>query len=465
MDGRTIGNPTTDGNHPAATIGGSMNHDIMTGLNPVKEALDAGAKREEHDRLHEQWRQVGNMISHAGDGWHEIAAPFISCARMALGDDGAVIRTGLVSAEAGILLQTMIPSACTWMAETGGTPDFGIIMHGDTDHGTASLWTRIGRDAIIAGLPDGDDTPAQPTDGEGKSTDSIGRALQAGHAWAARTAARTMLMLPILERIIPTDADMLLEDTIWRSTSWYEHVIHMLTALAEGMSRSTDLAHVRLHTALLTGGGWDPAFEQGVEDRITPQTAAAYDTGRDLTLWVADIIEGLHSHDSPLWPAEAGDAQDLTGKACRIVTEWNRFDPGARLTYLQYPGTLILNALGEAPVPAFEGEAHMLNTLIRMIRITPDHTLKTLENGLTQGDAGLLRLMFDQPDAPLADTVAGMVAACGREADTETFPKVPRTVTIRIHTEQDITASTTGHDGGHAPGIGNDDGRAGSRRP
>lgn len=392
-----------------------MNHPIIIALDPVWEAINETTDGAEHDRLREQWRQTENMIIRSGDSWLETAAPFISCARMALGDSGAVIRTGMVSAEAGVLLQTMIPSACSWIADMDGNPDFGTIMHGDPDHGTASIWTRIGRDAIIAGHPDGDDTPAQPADGEGKSTDSIARALRRGSVWAAPMAARIMLMLPALEGIIPADADMLLEDTIWRSTSWYEHILHMLTALAEGMSRSPGLSHVRLHTALTTGGGWDPAFEQGVEDRTTPETAAAYDTGRDSTLWVADIICGLHADTTPQWPGTAAEGRDFTDKARRIVREWNRFDPAARLTYLQYPGELILNALGEMPVPAFEGEAHMLNTLIRMIRLTPDHALKTLDADLSHGDAGLLRGMLDQPDTTLALAVSGMAAAAAAQ--------------------------------------------------
>lgn len=397
-----------------------MNHLINIAVHPVWEAIDETTSGAERDRLRKQWEQVEDMIGHAGDGWLKVAAPFISCARMALGDDGDVIRTGMVSAEAGVLLQTMIPSACSWIAhirEDGNHPQpagTALIMHGDPAQGTASLWTRMGEDIITVGLPD-DDGSSEHAGGGDKSTDSIDLALRRGSAWAAPIAARTMLMLPVLEKIIPASADMLLENTIWRSTSWYEHILHMLTALAEGMSQSPDLAHVRLHTALTTGGGWDPAFEQGVEDRTTPETAAAYDTGRDLTPWVADIIRDLHADTPPQWPGSAADGRDFTDKAFRIVREWNRFDPAARLTYLQYPGELVLNALGEVPVPMFEGEAHMLNTLIRMIRLTPDHALKTLEAGLSHGDASLLRLMLDQPDTTLARAVAGMVSAAAAQ--------------------------------------------------
>lgn len=400
-----------------------MNHSIMTALDPVREAIDETTNGAEHDRLRKQWEQVEDMIGRSGDGWPKIAAPFISCARMGLGDDDDVIRSGLVSAEAGILLQYMIPFACSWIADIGQAathPDPGLIMHGNPEQGTGGLWNRIGREAILSGLPDETGSRAEPAE-DGKSTDSVGRGLKQGHGWAEQTAERAMLMLPALEKTIPTDADLLLEDTIWRSTSWYEHILHMLTALAEGMSQSPDLAHVRLHTALLTGGGWDPVFEQGVEDRTTPQTAAAYDTGHDFTLWDADIIHGLHADSRPAWPADADNARDLADKACRIVTEWNRFDPAARLVYLQYPGTLILNALRTEPRLTFEGEAHMLNTFIRMIRITPDHALNTLETSLTHGDTGLLRLMLDQPDATLADTVAGMVSASARQEDTGTI--------------------------------------------
>lgn len=401
-----------------------MNHLINIAVYPVWEAIDETTSGTERDRLRKQWGQVEDMISQAGDGWLKVAAPFISCAHLALGDNVDVIHSGLISAQAGILLRTMIPSACSWIArirEDGNHPQpagTALIMHGDPAQGTTSLWTRMGNDIITADQPDDEDrrNPA----GNGKTTDSIRRELKQGHSRAEHTAAGTMLMLPALENIIPTDADLLLENTIWRSTSWYEHILHMLTALAEGMSQSHDLAHVRLHTALMTGGGWDPAFEQGVEDRTTPETAAAYDTGHDFTLWDADIINGLHADSRPEWPADADKARDLADKAYRIVREWNRFDPDARLINLQYPGVLTLNALRTTPEPAFEGEAHMLNTFIRMIRITPDHASDILEASLSHGDTSLLRLMLDQPDTPIGQAVALMVAASDRQEDTTT---------------------------------------------
>lgn len=372
--------------------------DYVADMDLVKRIIRAAAENDTRKTLCGQWDQVSAMIRRS-DGWLSAAAPFISCARIGMRGHGGKDEGGLVCSEAASLLQDMIRMAFSW-AKTSPVDDEGripldIMLHGDHRQGVESLWEHMGRRLACSAMPGKEPAPGLTGDKHGRSLESLEWALMDGGSQALLTVSRIVPALTMLEPMLPAEPDLLLEGVRHPCHSPYSHILHMLTALAEGMGTDMRTAHPRLRVAVLTQGGWDPALETGMADGSTPRTAADYSTGGDTTLWVADIVQGMHEGTPAAWPRDPDDAGMLTVAAERILHAWNHARPADLFRYAQHPGTLIRAALPETVEPDFPGEAWLLDRLIRMIRITPWQTVMELDRTLYAGGTGTLRRMLE----------------------------------------------------------------------
>lgn len=347
-----------------------------------------------------EWDHVSGMIRGSGDGWMEAAAPFAACARIIMRGRGGKDEGGPFGTEAASLLQDMIGIAFSW-SKTAPTDDdgsipSGIILHGDRRHGVSSLWEHMGRRLVCSAMPGKETAPGASGDRHGRTMESLGWALMDGSRQALLTASRIIPALTMLEAMLPSEPDLLLEGIRNPCHSPYSHILHMLTALAEGMAADTGTAPIRLRMAALTRGGWDPALETGMGDGSTPRVVVDYGTADgDMTLWAADIVQGMHEGIPAAWPRDPDDAGMLTAAAERILHVWDHAGPAVLFRYARHPGTLIRAALPGTVEPDFPGEAWLLDRLIRMLRITPWQTVMELDRTLYAGGTGTLRRMLE----------------------------------------------------------------------
>lgn len=346
-----------------------------------------------------EWDHVKSMIRGSGDDWTEAAAPFAACARMILRGRGGKDEGGPVGTETASLLQDMIRLAFSW-SKTAPTDDdgsipAGIILHGDRRHGASSLWEHMGRRFVCSAMPGSEPAPGASGSRHGRNMESLGWALMDGSRQALLTVSRIVPALTMLEPMLPAEPDLLLEGVRRPCYSPYSHILHMLTALAEGMTANMRTAPIRLRMAILTQGGWDPALETGIADGSAPRMVADYSTDGDMTLWVADMVQGMHQGAPAAWPRDPDDAGMLTAAAEHILHAWDHADPAVLFRYAQHPGTLIRAALPETVEPDFPGEAWLLDRLIRMLRITPWQTVMELDRTLYAGGTGTLRRMLE----------------------------------------------------------------------
>ena len=358
------------------------------GLALVEHVLDGACAHE--------WPAVKTLLRAPGREGDAVAAPFISCARIA--EMTGFEHGATIGVQARALLEGMVEDADMRLRSIRRkNPSTAIRAVGED--GMRSLYGSMGRIAVIteAGMWEHDLTGY---DG-GFTIRAIARGLKTGSASAERIAREAMLSLPALERMLAAAPDGTVPEP--EEIMDREGTILMLSpliALSEHMGSDPAMATPRIRAAISLQGGWVPGLEVGVGDGSTPGTAARYPSRvYDTTLWVADIVECSHRTHTPVFTELASSPhrrRTLVTIICDILRNIaaRRPMPTSRDAIVSMIAHYCRH--GRILRPEYAGEAYLLDRILTMADGEDARTLASMASYIGDRKAEGLKIMLEE---------------------------------------------------------------------
>ena len=363
------------------------------GLAMVEHVLDGACAHE--------WPSMKTLLCGSGRERDAMAAPFISCARIA--EMTGFEHGATIGVQAKLLLEGMVEDTDMWLRSIRRQNPSAVIDPDPAgeDSGMRGLYENMGRIAIIteAGMWE---HVLTGYDG-GFTIRAIARGLKTGSASAQRIAREAMLGLPALERMLAAAPDGTIpepEEIMDREGTIL--MLGPLIALAEHMSDDPAMAAPRIRTALSLQGGWVPGLETGMGDGSTPETAARYPSrAYDTTLWVADIVECSQRTHTPVLTELASSPhrrRTLVTIVCDILRSVaaRRPMPTSRDSIV----SMIAEHCRHGMIlrPEYAGEAYLLDRILTMAEGEDAHTLARMASYIGDRKAEGLKIMLEEAD-------------------------------------------------------------------
>lgn len=363
------------------------------GLAMVEHVLDGACAHE--------WPTVATLLHNPGGDGDAVAAPFISCARIA--EMTGFEHGATIGVQARLLLEGMVEDTdmrLRSIRRKNPSAAIGPDPAGE-DSRMRGLYENMGRTAIIteAGMWEHDLTGY---DG-GFTIRAIARGLKTGSASAQRIAREAMLSLPTLERMLAATPDGTIPEP--EEIMDREGTILMLSpliALAEHMGSDPAMAAQRIRAALSLQGGWVPGLEAGIGDGSTPRTAARYPSRvYDTTLWVADIVECSHRTHTPVL-TELASSPHRRRILVTIICDILRNIAARRPMPTSRDAVVSMIAehcrQGRILRPEYAGEAYLLDRILTMADGEDARTLASMASYMGDRKAEGLTVMLEEAD-------------------------------------------------------------------
>lgn len=358
------------------------------GLAMVEHVLDGACAHE--------WPTVASLLHSPGREGDAVAAPFISCARIA--EMTGFEHGATIGVQARLLLEGMVEDTDMRLRSIRRkNPSTAISPVGDD--GMRSLYGSMGRTAVITEVSMWEHD-LTGYDG-GFTIRAIARGLKTGSASAQRIARDAMLSLPALERMLAAAPDGTIPEP--EEIMDREGTILMLSpliALSEHMGSDPGMAAPRIRTALSLQGGWAPGLEAGIGDGSTPRTAARYPSRvYDTTLWVADIVECSHRPHTPVF-TELASSPHRRRTLVTIICDILRSIAARRPMPTSRDGIVSMIAEhcrhGRILRPEYAGEAYLLDRILTMADGEDARTLARMASYIGDRKAEGLKIILEE---------------------------------------------------------------------